>query len=403
MTMTFALRRPAGIRVAVHWTVPVAFVLVASALAEARLPDAHPGRPTWLYWAAGLGAAVVCCASLLARDGARAVVARRQGVAADSIVLWPCGGAARPPDTAASPGAELRIAGAGPLVSLGLALGSMVIASLFSAVGASDLAVETATWLAAVNALLAVGHALPGVPLDGARLLHAVVWWRTKDRLRATGVTAAVGRHAGWPLLLVGLARVVFAADLGGLWLVLVGTFLVTAATAGSTPARSAEAPHDLPVRQAMSSHPVTAPAALRVSEFLSGSLSGCRHSALPVVDDDGKPLGLISVPSVQRVAAPARTSTTLADVSLPLDRVPTVAPDDPLGGVLPRLDTCPAHRALVVEGGRVVGVVTPWDVGRALARHCVGIPSGSGGGDPVSRPFGLTRAKGVTAGNPVD
>ncbi|EPH41822.1 CBS domain-containing protein [Streptomyces aurantiacus] len=374
MTKTFALGRPAGIRVAVHWTVPVAFVLVASALAEARLPAAQPGRPTWHYWAAGLAAAVVCCASLAARDGARAVVARRHGVAADSIVLWPFGGAARPPDTAASPGAELRIAGAGPLVSLGLALGSVVLASLLSAVGASGLAVETVTWWAAVNALLAVGHALPGVPLDGARLLHAVAWWRTKDRSRATAVTAAVGRHVGWPLVLLGLARVVFAADLGGLWLTLLGTFLVTAATVGGTPAWSSEAPHDIPVRQAMSADPVTAPAALSVSEFLNGPHSAFRHSALPVVDDDGTPLGLISMPSLQRVAVPARTSTTLAEVSLPLDRVPTAAPDDPLGGLLPRLDTCPAHRALVVEGGRVVGVVTPWDVGRAvagrLARH---------------------------------
>lgn len=230
MTKSLPLRHPVGVRVDVHWMVPVAFALAVLGLAEARLPAAHPGRSAWVYWTVALVAAGACFASLLARDGARAVVARRHGVAAGSFLWRPSGGAARIRGEAPTPGAELRIGVAGPLVSLGLALVTGLAALLLDTAGAPELMVETVVWLAAVNALFAVGHLLPGAPLDGSRLVRAVVWRRTRDRSRATAVAGAAGRYAGWPLLLLGLAQVVFAADLGGLWLALAGIFLVSTA-----------------------------------------------------------------------------------------------------------------------------------------------------------------------------
>ncbi|KUF18104.1 hypothetical protein [Streptomyces silvensis] len=263
MTKSLPLRHPAGMRADVRRAVPVVFVLVVAGLAEARLPAVHPGRSPWVYWAVGLVAAGACFASLLARDGARAAVAGRQGVAVGSFLLrpsptrtahardtgaarswdaraersWDAGaerardaGAERARDAAPTPEAELRTAAVGPLVSLGLALVTAPAALLFDRAGGSDLAAETLAWLAAVNVVLAVGHLLPGAPLDGARLLHALVWRRTGDRARATAVVGAAGRYVGWPLLLLGLGQVVFADDLGGLWLALAGTFLVATA-----------------------------------------------------------------------------------------------------------------------------------------------------------------------------
>ncbi|MFH8796493.1 site-2 protease family protein [Streptomyces sp. NPDC017941] len=231
MTKSLPLRHPLGMRVDVHRAVPVAFALAVVGLAEARLPAVHPGRSPWVYWAVGLVAAVACFASLLARDGARVAVAGRQGVAVGSFLLRSSsGGTARSWNTAPTPGAELRTAVVGPLVSLGLALVTALSALLVDAAGLSELTAETLAWLAAVNVLLFVGQLLPGAPLDGARLLHALVWRRTGDRSRATAVAGAAGRHVGWPLLLLGLAQVVFADDLGGLWLALTGIFLVATA-----------------------------------------------------------------------------------------------------------------------------------------------------------------------------
>jgi Zn-dependent protease len=178
---TLRLGRIAGIRVGVHWSVLVIFVIIAVGLAEGRLPEAHPGRPPWQYWAAGILAAVVFFASLLAHEIAHAVVARHSGVEADDITLWLLGGTARLKEEAPSPGAELRIAGVGPLVSLVLGVAFAAVAGALRAAGSSGLTVEAVAWLAGINLTLAVFNALPAAPLDGGRLL------RDADRVGGQG------------------------------------------------------------------------------------------------------------------------------------------------------------------------------------------------------------------------
>ncbi|MBM7440426.1 site-2 protease family protein [Streptomyces sp. HB132] len=118
MTATFTLGRIAGVRIGVHWSVLIIVGIITLGLAQSRLPRTYPGHNPTLYWAAGLAAAVIFFASLLAHELAHAVLARRNGVPVDDIVLWLLGGMARLRSEASSPAAELRIAGVGPLVSL---------------------------------------------------------------------------------------------------------------------------------------------------------------------------------------------------------------------------------------------------------------------------------------------
>ncbi len=143
----------------------------------------------------------------------------------DEIVLWLLGGAARLRSEAPGPAAELRIAGVGPLVSLVLGGAFGAAAWLVSLAAAPGLLVEAVVWLAAINVLLAVFNAIPAAPLDGGRLLRAVIWWRTGDRLRATAGATAAGRAFGWLLVVVGLLLFLRTAALGGLWLALIGWF----------------------------------------------------------------------------------------------------------------------------------------------------------------------------------
>jgi Zn-dependent protease len=230
MHETFRLGHIAGIRVGVHWSVLVIFLIIAVGLSEGRLPEAHPGRSLWQYWLVGILTALVFFASLLAHEVAHAVVARRNGMEADSTTLWLLGGAARLKDEAPSPGAELRVAGVGPLVSLVLGIVFAALAAVLVALGLSGLTVEAVVWLAWINVLLAVFNALPAALLDGGRLLRAFVWWRTGNRLRATSVATSAGRVLGWLLVALGLYEVLLGA-LGGLWLALIGWFLIAAAT----------------------------------------------------------------------------------------------------------------------------------------------------------------------------
>ncbi|KUO14554.1 site-2 protease family protein [Streptomyces dysideae] len=367
MGATFSLGRLAGIRVGVHWSVLVIFVLIALGLAGGRLPDAHPDRPVWSYWLVGLITAVVFFLSLLAHELSHALVARRNGVGSESITLWLLGGVARLKSEAPSPVAELRIAGIGPLVSLLLGIVFALLTVLFGALYGSGLVLEALAWLAAINIMLAVFNALPAAPLDGGRLLRAAVWWRTGSRLRATEVATSAGRGLGWLLVAAGLYLVFMGAVIDGVWLLIIGWFMSAMATAEGGQAKVRELLGSVPVREAMTPDPTTVPAASTVTEFLSGAPWQYRHSAFPVTDPGGGPVGVISVNRAGEVPVAERDSTTIASAMVAVDDLPTAGPDDPLTGLLPALEASPVHQALVLADGRLVGIVTSSDVSRTI------------------------------------
>ncbi|WP_236560525.1 site-2 protease family protein [Streptomyces sp. F-3] len=373
---TFSLGRVAGIRVGVHWSVLFIVVVLAVGLAS-RFPDVHPGRPPWQYWLSGILGAVVFILSLLAHELSHALVARRNGVEVDDITLWLLGGVARLKSEAPTPASEVRIAGVGPLVSLLLGVLFGALAALFGTLYGAGPAVETLAWLAGINILLAVFNALPAAPLDGGRLLRALVWHKTGSPLRATEVATGAGRALGWLLTGAGLYLVLTGAVFNGFWLVVVGWFIIAMASAEGGQAKLRELLSGVPVRHAMSPDPVTVPASLTVAQFLTAPEFRYRHSAFPVVDEEQRPVGLVQVRTAAGVPDVERDSP-VTSVMIPVGDIPTPRPDDPLVHLLPALDSSPAHRALVVENGRVVGVVTSSDISRVTS-WLASFPAGRG------------------------
>ncbi|MGW2033887.1 site-2 protease family protein [Streptomyces sp. NPDC001761] len=381
MNESLSLGRIAGVRVGLHWSVLVIVVLVTVALARGEFPTAHPGHPAVQYWGLAALTAVVFLVSLLAHELAHAVVARRNGVQVDGITLWMLGGAARLHSEATTPAAELRIAAVGPLTSL-LAGGVLAgVAAALHTLRASGLVVEAVAWLSAINILLAVFNALPAAPLDGGRLLRAFLWHRTGDRLRATRGASAAGRALGWFMVVTGFAAVLFGHNLSGLWPALIGWFLISAATAEVRQAETRGVLGGVPVSRVMTPDPVTVPETATLAGFLAeGPFGHYRHSAFPVLAADGSVVGLLTVRRVQATPAQARARTTVHDVMRPLGDIVTAAPDEPVLDLLPRLEASPARRAVVLDEGHLVGILTLADITRALswptaptARHDAG------------------------------
>ncbi|MFF0041561.1 site-2 protease family protein [Streptomyces mirabilis] len=369
MNDTLSLGRIVGVRVGLHWSVLVIVALVAVALARGRFPDAHPGHSDIAYWALAVLTAVVFLGSLLTHELAHAVVARRNGVQVDGITLWMLGGAARLHDEAPTPAAELRIAGVGPLTSL-LAGGVLAgVAAGLDALHASGLVVEAFVWLAAINVLLAVFNALPAAPLDGGRLLRAYLWHRTGDRLRATRGASSAGRALGWFMVVTGFVAVLYGRDLSGLWAALIGWFLIGAATAEARQAEMRSLLGGVPVSRVMTPDPVTVPATATLADLLAeGPFGQYRHSAFPVLAADGSVTGVITLRRVDATPPQARASTMVHEVMRPLGDIVTAAPEEPVLDLLPRLQASPVRRALILDEGRLVGILTIADVTRALA-----------------------------------
>ncbi|GMU78393.1 MAG: putative zinc metalloprotease Rip3 [Acidimicrobiia bacterium] len=359
-----------GIAIGLNWSVLAVAGLIAYGLADGVLPEVAPGYRPGAYWAVAIGAVLCFFASLLAHELGHSIVAQGQGVVVEGITLWLFGGVAKLRNEAHTHQAELKIATAGPAVSVALALVFAGIALAADTAGAPELTVEAFTWLALINGMLAVFNLAPGAPLDGGRILHALVWRSTHDRNRATRVSTGAGRVFGYLLVGLGILMVLNGA-IGGIWLALVGWFVISAARAEATHALLRGALGGVRVRDVMSRDPHVVPEDQALSALLDDAFLRHHWSSFPVVNGIGDVTGLVTLRRVRHVAPGDRERLTAGDVAVPIDRCVIVAPDEALIDALEQVgpDGGGDGRMLVFEGGHLVGIVSPTDVHRAL-RH---------------------------------
>lgn len=361
------LGRIAGFEVKVHWSVIVILWLFTWSLATA-LPGSVKGysRPT--YWLAGACGAVVLLASLLAHELAHAVVARRMGVGVGDVTLWLFGGVTTLQGEAKTPKAAFRIAAAGPATSLALSGAFAAVAIVLPTLGVGAIAVSVTWWLAVINLMLGLFNLLPGAPLDGGRLVRAYLWRRHGDSVRAAVGAARAGRVVAIILIVLGLAQFLVGGLVGGVWLAFIGWFIFAAAREEELQVTTRQALAGVRVVDAMTANPRSAPGWLTVDEFIERYLLGAPHSAYPVADQNGSIVGLVTLRQLRGVAADRRATTTVREIALPLDRVPTAAPLESLSALIERLAMAGhCSRALVMDGGKVVGIITPSDLARLI------------------------------------
>jgi Zn-dependent protease/CBS domain-containing protein len=356
MNDTFRLGRIVGVRVGVNWTVLVVFTLLAYGLAAERLPQSYKGLHPVVYVLGGLFTAAAFLASLLAHELAHAIVARRNGLTVEGITLWLLGGVARFEGEPESPGAELRIAGSGPLVSLLLGVLLAGASAVLLIADMNGLVAGCLAWLAAINVVLALFNVIPAAPLDGGRLVHALLWRLSGDRTKATLRAAVAGRGFGWIAMIAGFY--VSLWNFSGLWLILIGWFLIAAAGMEAGQARAVARLDGITIGRIMTPDPFTVPASMTAAEFLREMLPRHRHTAYPLVED-GVVRGIVTAEKIRGQEADAAIAAVVEDA----ERTSAQAS---LAELLPRLAR---GRLLVFDGERLVGIVTPRDLTRALER----------------------------------
>lgn len=369
MRATVSLGRWAGVPVGANASVLVILVLIGLVLGAWHFPTLYPDYPAWAYVIAGAAAALLLVLSILLHELSHAVVAKANGIEVDRIVLWLLGGVSELRGEPRSPGADVAVAAVGPLASLllGGALGAGAVAWL-GLVG-EGLTGATLAYLAVINVILATFNLVPAAPLDGGRVLRAGVWWFTGNRTRAAVTAARAGRFFGLALIVLGISGALLLGWFGGLWLALIGFFLVNAAMAEEQSATVGEQLRGVRVRDVMSQTPVTAPPDARVEDFIDDVVLQQRFSTYPLVDDAGRLSGLVTLNRIRSVRQDARAATPLREIACPPDEVPVARPDEPLVDLLPRLAGCTDGRAVVVDDQeRVVAVVSPRDISQVAA-----------------------------------
>jgi Zn-dependent protease/CBS domain-containing protein len=379
MSASLKLGRIAGIEVGLNWSLFIVFFLIAAGLAGQELPADAPGYSAGAYTVAALAAVVLFYASLLAHELGHAVMARRLGTRVEGITLWLFGGVARLAGESTSESAELRITLIGPVITVLVAIGFALLGAGVLTVNGSPLVAEVFGWLARINFLLAAFNLIPAFPLDGGRVLRAILWRVMHNQARATSIAAALGRGFGVVLVLAGVGEAFFLGSfVNGLWLGFLGWFLFQAAGSQQLETRVQRSFDGLFVRDVMTPDPATAPDWTSVEDFVGRVASIHQASAYPVRDFQGELTGLVSRGDLAAVPAAARSATQVRAIARPISQLAIARPDEPVINALIRAGSAGARYILVMDGDYLAGLLALEDLDSRVEVTRPGRPSTS-------------------------
>jgi Zn-dependent protease/predicted transcriptional regulator len=343
-----------GIPISVHVSWLLVFALVAGSLAAGYFPERQPGWGAATRWVLGALTSLAFFASVLVHELGHSRVALRHGIPIRGITLFVFGGVAQIGREPGSPGAEFRIAIAGPLTSLALAA---IFGGVGTVGGSMALVSVPALWLARINLAVALFNLLPGFPLDGGRVLRAAVWAWTGSFDRANRAAAASGEVLALVLIGVGTLRAMGGDVAGGIWIALIGWFLHSAVMAGRAEAGLRGLLRGATVRQAMARDCPSVAPGLTLERLVSEEVLGAGRRCF-VVAEDGKLRGLLTLHEVKGVPRDRWDRVTVDEVMQPAQALATVAQEEDLLVALEKMDDAKVAQLPVVDEGRWLGIL---------------------------------------------
>jgi Zn-dependent protease len=364
MRSTFTIARVRGIDLGVNWSWLIIFGLITLSLAAETFPRTNPGLGAATYVPMALVGSFLFFGSLLLHELGHALQAEREGMQIEGITLWLFGGVAKFTGMFPSAGAEFRIAIAGPLVTLTIATVLSVAAALLSLPAAVDGVI---VWLGMINVFLLVFNMIPAFPLDGGRVLRSALWKFRGDFAKATHTAGAVGRAFGQFFIGAGVLLAFLAGAPGGLWLALIGWFIMVAGQAEARMVALRETFKGMTVADLMVSDPETAPAQISLRSFVDRVLPRHRYNAYPVLGSDSMVIGILPVRNVKATSAALWDQATVSEHMVPLDKALKMGEQKDLGDAVTELVQTDLGRALVMRDGRLNGLLSITDVQRAL------------------------------------
>ncbi len=367
MKMSIRLARIRGIDVGVNWSVVVILALFAWDFATYGT-GASSHQAGVLDWVVGVLAAVVLLLSLLAHELAHALVAVSSGVVVHSITLFMFGGMTQLEGEAHTPGSDFRIAVIGPVTSfvLGAAFfGLFVLSVVFRS---PSLLSSSLAWLAVLNGMLGVFNLIPAAPLDGGRIVRSLLWKRWGNKERASVASSRAGRAFAALLVAVGLLEVFFGA-ISGVWPVLIGMFLYSAAKAEEGYAMLQQQLRYYAVADVMTPHPLTVPSSTPLASLIAHELRDYSGDCIVGTGLKGDAEGISNIRALGTVPESKRTTVTLGMVSTPLALVGKAHASDPANTIPEKLAAHGGSPVAVFDDEeQLVGVVTLDGIERTIS-----------------------------------
>lgn len=357
-----------GFQVWVDWSWLILALLITWSLATGVFPAlVEDDLTTPTFWTMGAVGALGLFISIILHELGHSVVARRFGMRMRGITLFIFGGVAEMGDEPPSAKAEFFMAIGGPIVSV--IIGVVMIA--ITGLGVSmdwPVAVRSVTgWLGWINLLLAAFNMLPAFPLDGGRVLRAALWYTKNDLRWATRITSSIGAGFGMLLIALGAFSLVFGNTIGGIWWIILGLFVRGAARSSYQQVIIRRSLEGHRVSDFMSPDPVCVDADISVDELINNYFYRHYHKLYPVTEN-GRLVGCVSISGVKSLERDRWGETRVGDIAQRCDDENTIAPDEDAMRALDKLNRNSISRLMVVDDGRVVGIIALKDLLRFLA-----------------------------------
>ena len=363
MKHSWRIGKIAGIDIHIDSSWFVIFVLFTWVLANSYFPQQYPEWKGGQYWLIGVFTSLLMFSSVLFHELAHSIVAKVQGEEVRRITLFILGGVAQISEEPKKPWKEFTMALVGPAASVVLAVGFFVMSFFFA--GVSESLKASFLYLALINFVLAVFNLLPGFPMDGGRVLRALIWQATGDLKKATSIASKAGQGVAFLLIFLGIFQIL-RGNLGGFWLIFVGWFLHSAAVRGYQQITVESALKGVRAKELMREDFERISGETLVGELVDNYILHKRERVFLVEDQDSL-RGIVCLEDVKATPREKWHQLTVAEIMTPKEKLEAVSPDDDGNKILNSLTAKDIHQVPVVEGGRVTGIICRSDILRYI------------------------------------
>src|SRR4030067_208214 len=344
-----------GITIRLDYSWFIIFFLITWSLSAHRLPALYPDSTPATYWILGIITSILFFTSVLIHEMAHSLVARRHGIPINNITLFIFGGVAQITQEPKQAKDEFMMAFAGPATSLILSAIFWILYLLLS--NLSEPIATIFSWLGSINLMLAIFNFIPGFPLDGGRVLRAIIWGATQDFARATQIAAAIGRGIAFLFIFIGIWMIFSGNWVNGLWIAFIGWFLENAATASYRQVALKDILQGHTVIEVMTTDCPNVSGRFTLEKLVNDYIIYTTRRCFPVIENE-KVKGIITLHNVKDIPRHLWTIKTVEEAMTPFDRMKKVSPKDGLYDVLEMMASEDINQLPVVEDSRLLGIV---------------------------------------------
>lgn len=362
MKGSMTLGRIKGIKIEINISWIVIFTLITFMMATSYFPSLYPGMAPVVYWGLGGFIAILMLISILLHELSHSVVSMHLGIKVSSITLFIFGGLAQIEEEPNDPVKEMKIAIAGPAMSLVLFALFTILANLLLFMGIREIYTVPFSYVGGINLILAIFNLVPAFPLDGGRVLRAILWYYKGSLQFATKIASSMGDMFGYFLIFIGLYWALSGNVINGLWFVFIGWFIKQLSQSSYQNMMMNDLFTKIHVREFMTKKLIVVKDYTSVEDLVENYFYKYKYVCFPVVRDESV-LGLVTIESIKKIQRDMWNQTTVGTITELLRDDLIAAPDDTVISAMKKLFANQIGRMVVIEDDKLIGMISRTDI----------------------------------------